>query len=116
MPTLKQNKSQKQDRQKGNILYLSALYNAQREYGDPAAQNTLYEMLAEENKVHDIPSLITELYYRWKRDPWLGGYNKYLNSLDFNIIPGNIFSYPMNTKREFKKLPDPAESLYTPKK
>lgn len=121
MPTLKQNKSQKQDRQKGNIPYLTTLYRLQSTYGDPAAQNTRYAILAEENKVHDIPSLITELYYRWKRDPWLGGYNKYLNCLDFNIIPenvipGNIFSYPMNTKREFKKLPDPAESLYTPKK
>ena len=58
MPTLKQNKSQKQDKQKENILYLTALYQTQKAYGDPAAQNTLYEILAEENKVHDISSLI----------------------------------------------------------
>lgn len=116
MPTLKQNKSQKQDKQKENILYLTALYQTQKAYGDPTAQNTLYEILAEENKVHDIPSLINEIYYRWKGNPWLGGYNKYLESLDSNIIPRNPFSYPMNTKREFKELPDSAKSLYTPKK
>ena len=60
------------------ILYLYTKYRLQKDVYDPEAENTLNQLKAEENEVHDLNSFIDEIKYRWKGNPWLGGYNKTL--------------------------------------
>lgn len=43
---------------------LLAKWALQRSIGAPEAKNTEYQILAEENKVTDLPSFINEIEYR----------------------------------------------------
>ena len=83
----------KKDNQPNNkTTQLLAKWTLQRSIGAPEAKNTEYQILAEENKVTDLPSFINEIEYRWKGNPWLGGYNPYLEG--FNKMLNTISSYP----------------------
>lgn len=83
----------KKDNQPNNkTTQLLAKRTLQRSIGAPEAKNTEYQILAEENKVTDLPSFINEIEYRWKGNPWLGGYNPYLEG--FNKMLNTISSYP----------------------
>ena len=88
------------------ILQLYTKYRLQKDAYDPEAENTLNQLKAEENEVHDLDSFIDEIKYRWKRDPWLGGYNKTLNA---------IFSWPSGYYDTFKKLTNPTKDNSIPK-
>ena len=55
-------------------------YLLQKEAQNPEAENTLNQLEAELNEVHDLDSFIDEIKYRWKGNPWLGGYNKVLDA------------------------------------
>ena len=81
------------------ILQLYTKYRLQKDAYDPEAENTLNQLKAEENEVHDLDSFIDEIKYRWKGNPWLGGYNKTLNE---------IFSWPSRYDT-FKKSTNPTK-------
>ena len=81
------------------ILQLYTKYRLQKDAYDPEAENTLNQLKAEENEVHDLDSFIDEIKYIWKGNPWLGGYNKTLNA---------IFSWPSGYDT-FKKSTNPTK-------
>ena len=87
------------------ILQLYTKYRLQKDAYDPEAENTLNQLKAEENEVHDLDSFIDEIKYRWKGNPWLGGYNKTLNT---------IFSWPSGYDT-FKKSTNPTKDNSIPK-
>lgn len=87
------------------ILQLYNKYRLQKDAHDPEAENTLNQLKAEENEVHDLDSFIDEIKYRWKGNPWLGGYNKTLNK---------IFSWPSGYDT-FKKSTNPTKDNSIPK-
>ncbi len=87
------------------ILQLYTKYRLQKDVYDPEAENTLNQLKAEENEVHDLDSFIDEIKYRWKGNPWLGGYNKALNA---------IFSQPSRYDT-FKELTNPTKDNSIPK-
>ena len=87
------------------ILQLYTKYRLQKDAHDPEAENTLNQLKAEENEVHDLDSFIDEIKYRWKGNPWLGGYNKTLNQ---------IFSWP-SRHDTFKKSTNPTKDNSIPK-
>ena len=87
------------------ILQLYTKYRLQKDAYDPEAENTLNQLKAEENEVHDLDSFIDEIKYRWKGNPWLGGYNKTLNA---------IFSWPSGYDT-FKKSTNPTKDNSIPK-
>ena len=87
------------------ILQLYTKYRLQKDAYDPEAENTLNQLKAEENEVHDLDSFIDEIKYRWKGNPWLGGYNKTLNE---------IFSWPSRYDT-FKKSTNPTKDNSIPK-
>lgn len=87
------------------ILQLYTKYRLQKDAYDPEAENTLNQLKAEENEVHDLDSFIDEIKYRWKGNPWLGGYNKTLNA---------IFSQPSGYDT-FKKSTNPTKDNSIPK-
>lgn len=87
------------------ILQLYTKYRLQKDAHDPEAENTLNQLKAEENEVHDLDSFIDEIKYRWKGNPWLGGYNKTLNE---------IFSWPSGYDT-FKKSTNPTKDNSIPK-
>lgn len=87
------------------ILQLYTKYRLQKDAHDPEAENTLNQLKAEENEVHDLDSFIDEIKYRWKGNPWLGGYNKTLNK---------IFSWPSGYDT-FKKSTNPTKDNSIPK-
>lgn len=87
------------------ILQLYTKYRLQKDAYDPEAENTLNQLKAEENEVHDLDSFIDEIKYRWKGNPWLGGYNKTLNA---------IFSWPSRYDT-FKKSINPTKDNSIPK-
>ena len=86
----------KKDNQPNNkTTQLLAKWTLQRSIGAPEAKNTEYQILAEENKVTDLPSFINEIEYRWKSNPWLGGYNPTLE---------RIWNTPKPINAPFEKL------------
>ena len=87
------------------ILQLYTKYRLQKDAYDPEAENTLNQLKAEENEVHDLDSFIDEIKYIWKGNPWLGGYNKTLNA---------IFSQPSGYDT-FKKSTNPTKDNSIPK-
>ena len=87
------------------ILQLYTKYRLQKDAHDPEAENTLNQLKAEENEVHDLDSFIDEIKYRWKGNPWLVGYNKTLNA---------IFSWPSGYDT-FKKSTNPTKDNSIPK-
>ena len=87
------------------ILQLYTKYRLQKDAYDPEAENTLNQLKAEENEVHDLDSFIDEIKYIWKGNPWLGGYNKTLNA---------IFSWPSGYDT-FKKSTNPTKDNSIPK-
>ena len=87
------------------ILQLYTKYRLQKDAYDPEAENTLNQLKAEENEVHDLDSFIDEIKYIWKGNPWLGGYNKTLNA---------IFSRPFGYDT-FKKSTNPTKDNSIPK-
>lgn len=87
------------------ILQLYTKYRLQKDAYDPEAENTLNQLKAEENEVHDLDSFIDEIKYIWKGNPWLGGYNKTLNA---------IFSWPSRYDT-FKKSTNPTKDNSIPK-
>ena len=87
------------------ILQLYTKYRLQKDAYDPEAENTLNQLKAEENEVHDLDSFIDEIKYIWKGNPWLGGYNKTLNA---------IFSWPSGYDT-FKKPTNPTKDNSIPK-
>lgn len=87
------------------ILQLYTKYRLQKDAHDPEAENTLNQLKAEENEVHDLDSFIDEIKYIWKGNPWLGGYNKTLNA---------IFSQPSGYDT-FKKSTNPTKDNSIPK-
>ena len=87
------------------ILQLYTKYRLQKDAYDPEAENTLNQLKAEENEVHDLDSFIDEIKYRWKGNPWLGGYNKTLNV---------VFSWPSGYDT-FKKSTNPTKDNSIPK-
>ena len=87
------------------ILQLYTKYRLQKDAYDPEAENTLNQLKAEENEVHDLDSFIDEIKYIWTGNPWLGGYNKTLNA---------IFSWPSGYDT-FKKSTNPTKDNSIPK-
>ena len=87
------------------ILQLYTKYRLQKDAYDPEAENTLNQLKAEENEVHDLDSFIDEIKYRWNGNPWLGGYNKTLNV---------VFSWPSGYDT-FKKSTNPTKDNSIPK-
>ena len=78
------------------ILQLYNKYRLQKDVYNPEAENTLNQLKAEENEVHDLDSFIDEIKYRWKGNPWLGGYNKVLNApLSEFLGPNTIKDNPI---------------------
>ena len=81
----------KKDNQPNNkTTQLLAKWTLQRSIGAPETKNTEYQILAEENKVTDLPSFTNEIEYRWKGNPWLGGYNPTLERIWNTPKPINV--------------------------
>lgn len=55
------------------ILYQQASREAERLGEVNKAKNLKYKARAEFNEVTDLGSLLDEIKYRWKSNPWLGG-------------------------------------------
>ena len=68
-------------KKQSKAFQLYTKYLLQKEAQNPEAENTLNQLKAELNEVHDLDSFIDEIKYRWKGSPWLGGYNKTLNMI-----------------------------------
>lgn len=85
-------------KKQSKAFQLYTKYLLQKEAQNPEAENTLNQLEAELNEVHDLDSFIDEIKYRWKGNPWLGGYNKTLDM---------IFSGPSNYDT-FKDLAKPS--------
>ena len=68
-------------KKQSKVFQLYTKYLLQKEAQNPEAENTLNQLEAELNEVHDLDSFIDEIKYRWKGSPWLGGYNKTLNMI-----------------------------------
>lgn len=68
-------------KKQSKALQLYTKYLIQKEAQNSEAENTLNQLEAELNEVHDLDSFIDEIKYRWKGNPWLGGYNKTLDIL-----------------------------------
>ena len=68
-------------KKQSKIFQLYTKYLLQKEAQNPEAENTLNQLEAELNEVHDLDSFIDEIKYRWKGNPWLGGYNKTLDMI-----------------------------------
>ena len=81
-------------KKQSKAFQLYTKYLLQKEAQNPEAENTLNQLEAELNEVHDLDSFIDEIKYRWKGNPWLGGYNKTLNA---------IFSWPSGQDRIMEK-------------
>lgn len=101
----KTTQKKKDDQPNNKTMQLVAKWMIQKSAGDPEAKNTEYQILAEENKVTDLPSFINEIEYRWKGNPWLGGYNPTLEKI-FNTP--NPFVKPSPFK-EFIKISKPTK-------
>ena len=71
----KTTQKKKDDQLNNKTQQLITKWMLQQVVGSPEAKNTYYQILAEENNVKDLPTLIKEIEYRWKGNPWLGGYN-----------------------------------------
>lgn len=93
MPNNKVIQKKKGDQSNNKTMQLVAKWMIQKSAGDPEAKNTEYQILAEENKVIDLPSFINEIKYRWKGNPWLGGYNPTLEKI-FNTPKPAVGSLP----------------------
>ena len=68
-------------KKQSKAFQLYTKYLLQKEAQNPEAENTLNQLEAELKEVHDLDSCIDEIKYRWKGNPWLGGYNKVLNMI-----------------------------------
>ena len=68
-------------KKQSKAFQLYTKYLLQKEAQNPEVENTLNQLKAELNEVHDLDSFIDEIKYRWKGSPWLGGYNKTLNMI-----------------------------------
>ena len=84
-------------KKRSKALQLYAKYLLQRDAQNPEAENTLNQFNAELNEVHDLDSFIDEIKYRWKGNPWLGGYNKTLDII-FNPSPSNYETFKSMTE------------------
>lgn len=93
MPNDKVTQKKKGDQPNNKTMQLVAKWMIQKSAGDQEAKNTEYQILAEENKVTDLPSFINEIEYRWKGNPWLGGYNPTLEKI-FNTPKPAVGSSP----------------------
>lgn len=82
------------------ILQLYTKYRLQKDAHDPEAENTLNQLKAEENEVHDLDSFIDEIKYRWKGNPWLGGYNKTLNAIFSRSSGYDTFKKSTNSTKD----------------
>ena len=67
-------------KKQSKAFQLYTKYLLQKEAQNPEAENTLNQLEAELNEVHDLDSFIDEIKYRWNGNPWLGGYNKVLDA------------------------------------
>lgn len=105
MPNNKVIQKKKGDQSNNKTMQLVAKWMIQKSAGDPEAKNTEYQILAEENKVIDLPSFINEIKYRWKGNPWLGGYNPTLEKI-FNTPKPAVGSLP---QEKLIKLFNPAK-------
>ena len=94
-------------KKQSKIFQLYTKYLLQKEAQNPEAENTLNQLKAELNEVHDLDSFIDEIKYRWKGSPWLGGYNKTLNM---------IFSQPSRYDTSKPKFIDPEQFIKPAKK
>ena len=94
-------------KKQSKIFQLYTKYLLQKEAQNPEAENTLNQLKAELNEVHDLDSFIDEIKYRWKGSPWLGGYNKTLNM---------IFSQPSRYDTSKTKFIDPEQFIKPAKK
>lgn len=105
MPNNKVTQKKKGDQPNNKTMQLVAKWMIQKSAGDPEAKNTEYQILAEENKVTDLPSFINEIEFRWKGSPWLGGYNPILEKI-FNTPKPAVGSSP---QEKLIKLFNPAK-------
>ena len=87
-------------KKQSKVFQLYTKYLLQKEAQNPEAENTLNQLEAELNEVHDLDSFIDEIKYRWKGNPWLGGYNKVLNA------PLYEFLGPDNSKKLINFIKD----------
>ena len=94
-------------KKQSKVFQLYTKYLLQKEAQNPEAENTLNQLKAELNEVHDLDSFIDEIKYRWKGSPWLGGYNKTLNM---------IFSQPSRYDTSKPKFIDPEQFIKPAKK
>ena len=94
-------------KKQSKVFQLYTKYLLQKEAQNPEAENTLNQLKAELNEVHDLDSFIDEIKYRWKGSPWLGGYNKTLNM---------IFSQPSRYDTSKTKFIDPEQFIKPAKK
>ena len=89
----KNTQEKKSNQPNSKTLQLVTKWMLQRAAGNLEAENTYYQILAEENNVKDLPTLINEIEYRWKGNPWLGGYNPTLERI-FNTSKPAVESSP----------------------
>lgn len=82
------------------ILQLYTKYMLQKDAYDPEAENTLNQLEAELNEVHDLDSFIDEIKYRWKGNPWLGGYNKVLDASLYELLGPNTTKKLINSIKD----------------
>lgn len=87
-------------KKQSKVFQLYTKYLLQKEAQNPEAENTLNQLEAELNEVHDLDSFEDEIKYWWKGNPWLGGYNKVLNA------PLYEFLGPDNSKKLINFIKD----------
>ena len=87
-------------KKQSKIFQLYTKYLLQKEAQNPEAENTLNQLKAELNEVHDLDSFIDEIKYRWKGNPWLGGYNKVLNASLYELLGPNTTKKLINSIKD----------------
>lgn len=102
-------------KKQSKAFQLYTKYLLQKEAQNPEAENTLNQLKAELNEVHDLDSFIDEIKYRWKGSPWLGGYNK---TLDMIFSQPSRYDNFKNLYRNTSKLKfiDPEQFIKPAKK